>query len=328
MNRDTEQSTSQGVRRSKRSRTGTKKVAKLWTDFHQSCIHLERECRPSMIRFDRESRQVWCRVQCPYGKSCGYHGKPHIYERMCLNQPGDLDRRKLLQHIRNKHPEIALKFDVAVTDECHPRSLEDGAATIQLDRQVSTTLLPYDRDETLPIRSCEDFDEAVESSDEGSVCTEDLEDSDASSDEHEPNGENGPIERFRCTQGSHFQTFLMAVLGKERGEGLDQPQEDEDEEDEAPCTLLQLISALLEIELKHAVSKELMQDILSVVRMGRSNHDRMIIPPSIHLLRKAMDVCNSMSPVWFWTSFQSDTACCQHALASRCRQGAFNLHTQ
>jgi hypothetical protein len=91
---------------------------------------------------------------------------------MCLNQPGDLDRRKLLQHIRNKHPEIALKFDVAVTDECHPRSLEDGAATIQLDRQVSTTLLPYDRDETLPIRSCEDFDEAVESSDEGSVCTE------------------------------------------------------------------------------------------------------------------------------------------------------------
>eukprot|EP00889_Picochlorum_renovo_P006409 jgi/Picre1/33439/NNA_008763.t1 len=82
----------------------------------------------------------------------------------------------------------------------------------------------------------------------------------------------------------------MAVLGKEYGDGLDQPQEDEDEEDEAPCTLLQLTSALLEIELKHAVSKELMQDILSVVRMERSNRDRMIIPPSIHLLRKTMGV--------------------------------------
>ena len=172
MNRDTEQSTSQGGRRSKRRRTGTKKIAELWLDFYESCIHLEPDCQPSIIRFDRESRQAWCRVQCPYGKSCGYHGKPHIYERMRLKHPGDLDRRKLLQHIRNKHPEIALKFDVAVTeDESHPRSPED-AATVQVDRQVSTTLLPYDRDEVLPVCSCEDSDEAVESSDEGSVCTE------------------------------------------------------------------------------------------------------------------------------------------------------------
>ena len=172
MNCYTEQSTSQGGGRSKRRRTGTKKVAELWFDFYESCIRLEPECRPTIIRFDRESRQTWHRVQCPYGTSCGYHGKPHIYERIRLRQPGDLDRRKLLQHVRNKHPEIALKFDVAVTeDEGHQRSPAD-AATVQLDPQVSTALLTCDQDEVLTRCSSEDRDEAAESSDEASACTE------------------------------------------------------------------------------------------------------------------------------------------------------------
>jgi len=121
---------------------------------------------------------------------------------------------------------------------------------------------------------------------------QDLEDSDASDDEEaDPDEIDTPNnKRFRCTQGSHFKRFLMAVLGEERESDIGEAGEDMGEEDEAPCTLLQLTSALLEIEIKHAVSKELMQDILSVVRMGRSNHDKMIIPPSIHLLRKTMDV--------------------------------------
>eukprot|EP00889_Picochlorum_renovo_P007386 jgi/Picre1/34416/NNA_001885.t1 len=40
---------------------------------------------------------------CPYGKFCGYHGTPHIYKRMLLAKPRDLDRKKLLKHVRNKH---------------------------------------------------------------------------------------------------------------------------------------------------------------------------------------------------------------------------------
>eukprot|EP00889_Picochlorum_renovo_P002895 jgi/Picre1/29925/NNA_005303.t1 len=137
-----------------------------------------------MIEYDQELKQYWCRVQCPYGKFCGYHGAPHIYKRMLLVKPREQDRRKLLEHVRNKHPEIALRFDVAVMEEeehtGHQKSPEDPPR-IQLDGQV--------------------------------VCTEDLEDSDASDDEEaDPDEIDTPTnERFRCTQGSHFKSFLMAV---------------------------------------------------------------------------------------------------------------------
>eukprot|EP00889_Picochlorum_renovo_P002233 jgi/Picre1/29263/NNA_004655.t1 len=293
MNCDTERSVPQGWERSKRRRTGTKEVSKLWTDFYQSCLRLDPECQPAMIEYDQELKQYWCRVQCPYGKFCGYHGAPHIYKRMLLVKPREQDRRKLLEHVRNKHPEIALRFDVAVMEEeehtGHQKSPEDPPR-IQLDGQVSTPLLCSDEDPA--VVSSEDAEKALQSSDECSVCTEDLEDSDASDDEEaDPDEIDTPTnERFRCTQGSHFKSFLMAVLGEEEGNDFGQAGEDMGEEDEAPCTLLQLTSALLELEIKHAISKEAMQDILSIVRMGRRNYDRMIIPPSIHLLRKTMGV--------------------------------------
>jgi hypothetical protein len=175
MNSDTEQSVSQGGERSKRRRTGTKEVSKLWLDFYESCFRLDPECQPAMIEYDQESKQSWCRVQCPYGKFCGYHGAPHIYKRMLLAKPREQDRRKLLEHVRNKHPEIALRFDVAVMEDedhmGHQKSPED-AATIQFDGQVSTPLLCSDRDEDITGLSSEDAEEASQSSDECSVCTE------------------------------------------------------------------------------------------------------------------------------------------------------------
>jgi hypothetical protein len=163
----------QGWERSKRRRTGTKEVSKLWTDFYQSCLRLDPECQPAMIEYDQELKHYWCRVQCPYGKFCGYHGAPHIYKRMLLAKPREQDRRKLLEHVRNKHPEIALRFDVAVMEEedhtGHQKSPED-APRIQLDGQVSTPLLCSDEDPA--VVSSEDAEKALQSSDECSVCTE------------------------------------------------------------------------------------------------------------------------------------------------------------
>ena len=164
---------SQGWERSKRRRTGTKEVSKLWLDFYESCFRLDPDCQPAIIEYDQELKQSWCRVQCPYGKFCGYHGAPHIYKRMLLMKPGDLDRKKLLKHVRNKHPEIALRFDVAVMEEedhtGHQKSPED-APRIQLDGQVSTPLLCSDEDQA--VVSSEDAEKAWQSSDECSVCTE------------------------------------------------------------------------------------------------------------------------------------------------------------
>lgn len=176
MNRDAEQTSSLGGERSKRRRTGTAKVSDLWLDFYDACLRLEPEHQPVVINFDPISRQSRCRVQCPYGRSCGNHGGPHIYERMLFKQkPGDLDRRRLLKHVRNKHPEIAARFDVAATQDeghvTHQRSQEDSA-TVQLDRQVSTPLFCCGRDDILTGCSSQDADEALESSDEDSVCTE------------------------------------------------------------------------------------------------------------------------------------------------------------
>jgi hypothetical protein len=169
---ETQRNPEQGSQRSKRRRVARKKITELWNDFYQACLRLKAPYVSMVDSLNAESEQRHCRVYCPYGETCGYSGKPLCFENMLFMEvTGDVDRRKVLDHVRNKHARIAARFGVEKKGEGHPRSLEDDAI-VQLDRQVSTTLLPYDRDEVLIIRSCEDSDEAVESSDEGSVCTE------------------------------------------------------------------------------------------------------------------------------------------------------------
>eukprot|EP00889_Picochlorum_renovo_P006357 jgi/Picre1/33387/NNA_008711.t1 len=148
---------------------------------------------------------------------------------MLLAKPREQDRRKLLEHVRNKHLKITLRFDVAVMEEedhtGHQKSPED-APRIQLDGQVSTPLLCSDEDPA--VVSSEDAEKALQSPNECSVCSEDLEDSDASDEEEaDPDDIDTPTnERFWCTQGSHFKSFLMAVLGEEEGNDIGQAGED------------------------------------------------------------------------------------------------------
>ena len=102
------------------------------------------------------------------------------------------------------------------------------------------------------------------------------------------------------------------------GSGLEGPEQPVDAKglgDPIPrCGSEFLVSAILTC-LEWYLDTQLAVTALSPDRHG---------PPGRNHLQRG---CNSMSPVWFWTPFQSDTACCQHALTSRCRQGAFNLHT-
>lgn len=92
-----------------------------------------------------------------------------------------------------------------------------------------------------------------------------------------------------CKKSCDFKTYLDANIGEEcpccnggcgedYSDGMDS------------VSLLRFLAGLLQIEIKHALTKECMQDILDWARSGLRRYDRKIVPPSVYLLRQVMDV--------------------------------------
>lgn len=170
-----EQNSEQGSQRSKRRRVARRNISELWNDFYQACLRLKPPYSPMVDSLDVDSEMRRCKVYCPYGEKCGHFEQPLCFENMLFMEvTGDVDRRKVLDHVRNKHPHIAAMFDVEKKGEGHDehQRIPEDAATVQFDGQVSTPLLCSDRDDDITGLSSEDAEEASQSSDECSVCTE------------------------------------------------------------------------------------------------------------------------------------------------------------
>ena len=93
------------------------------------------------------------------------------------------------------------------------------------------------------------------------------------------------MRRIRCKQGTQFRDYFHEFLGQEASAVM---VESENDDETPPCTLMYLLTEILECSHKHDWTKAALDDVLTLVRLGRPAHDRMIIPPSVHLLRKSV----------------------------------------
>ena len=116
-------------------------------------------------------------------------------------------------------------------------------------------------------------------------------------DDDTPHWGNDRSTRIHCKQGAQFRQFYDECLGVptrcECCRGACHVTESSARE--VSCTLLQLLTAIVEVEIDHNLPKTAMQKILQVVRMGRPAEDLKIIPSSVHLLRRALGVKDLVS---------------------------------
>ena len=103
-------------------------------------------------------------------------------------------------------------------------------------------------------------------------------DNDSMDGEHstEEDEEEGNVQRRQCKSATSFKKYLHECIGSKNRQ--------------VDFTLQHLLIGLMELEVEFACSKTLMQRILDLLHMVISEEDKLIVPPTVHLVRATMDM--------------------------------------
>lgn len=121
----------------KRRRVSCKQINKAWQAFLE-IIHQNKGGRRSTVVRVESPTKVYSRVYCPFGNGVGGGHCSKCFENMLLQRPGKFERRKLLNHLRKKHPEIAVSYGVELkqADVCDDGTKKPSARKKPSDAEV------------------------------------------------------------------------------------------------------------------------------------------------------------------------------------------------
>ena len=130
---------SDGVRR---RRVSCKQINKAWQGFLEMIRQNKGGRQTKVVRVEKSPTKVYSKVYCPFGNGVGGDPCQKCFDNMLLQSPGKFERRKLLNHLRKKHPEIASSYGVALkqADVCDEDANNPSALENSCDAEKSSVV--------------------------------------------------------------------------------------------------------------------------------------------------------------------------------------------